>query len=155
LLPLRSDSHKTNLKWGEAVKYLENSKIFNFMVVGGIGYVLNMVLYYFLSAIFKTEVTFLGQHFFLPPFIISSVTAMVCNYELNKYWTFRKLNEKSLGAARYFIMGSFSIMIDMLFLFLLVEYLHINPVIAAALAILIVFVMRYFIARKWIWVKEK
>jgi putative flippase GtrA len=126
-------------------------QILNFMVVGGIGYAVNMLTYWPLTLVFKNEVSFLGQHFYLPPFAISSLIAIACNYELNKRWTFRGWSENRLGSARYLTMALATLVIDMAFLYLLVQYLKLPPVPAAALAILIVFIIRYTIARKWVW----
>lgn len=134
---------------------LLQSQTVNFMIVGGIGYIINMGLYWWLCHYFNSQVAFLGQQFYLVPFVASSAIAMVSNYELNKIWTFRKWTEQKLGAARYFSMGTFTILIDMCFLFLLVQYLSLPPVPAAAIAILIVFAMRYTIARKWIWSRAR
>jgi putative flippase GtrA len=47
-----------------------------------------------------------------------------------------------------------TLMIDMGFLFVLVEYAGFAAVPAAALAILIVFIIRYAIARSWVWSKN-
>lgn len=135
------------------LKILMQSQPVNFMIVGGIGYILNMGLYWWLCHYFNSQIVFLDQHFYLIPFIVSSAIAMVCNYEINRVWTFRKWKEQRLGAARYFGMGTITIMIDMSLLFLLVQYLHLQPIPAAAVAILIVFVIRYTIAYKWIWTR--
>ena len=129
-------------------------QILNFMVVGGIGYVINMLVYWPLTLVFRNEVSFLGQHFYLPPFVISSLIAILSNYELNKFWTFKGWHEQRLGSARYFFMALGTLVIDMAFLFILVQYLHLPPVSAAALAILIVFIIRYAIARSWVWSKK-
>ncbi len=47
-------------------------RILSFMFVGGIGYFVNMAVYYPLTLWFKDKVLFLGQEFYLPPFLISS-----------------------------------------------------------------------------------
>ena len=124
------------------------------MFVGGIGYAINMLIYWPLTLVFKNEVSFLGQQFYLPPFVISSLIAIVSNYELNKIWTFKGWSERRLGGLRYLFMALGTLIIDMAFLFILVQYLKLPPVPAAALAILIVFIIRYAIARSWVWSKK-
>ena len=126
-------------------------RVLNFMVVGGIGYVVNMGLYYPLTLVFKTEVTFLGSHFYLPPFVISSCVAIVCNYLMNKKWTFGDRKAKSLSFARYFGMAAVTLILDVVLLFVLVDYLHFWNVLAAAVAILVVFAVRFIVASYWIW----
>src|SRR5208283_2283363 len=65
---------------------LKKYQVLNFMLVGGIGYIINMGLYYPLTILFRSETTILGQHFYLPPFFISSFVAISCNYAMNKRW---------------------------------------------------------------------
>lgn len=126
------------------------------MLVGGIGFVVNMATYYPLTLLFKAKTTtFLGQQFYLPPFVISSFIAILCNYTLNKIWTFRDQDAKSLSFLRYLSMASITLIFDMLLLFLWVTYANVSPTLGAALAIMIVFVVRYAIARRYIWGKPK
>jgi putative flippase GtrA len=139
------------IEW--ALNLLHKYQILNFMLVGGIGYVVNMLTYWPLTLVFENQVTFLGQQFYLPPFVISSLIAIFCNYELNRLWTFKGWQERSLGGARYLIMALGTLLIDMGFLFLLVQYGGLPPIPAAAIAILIVFVIRFLIARNWVWAK--
>jgi dolichol-phosphate mannosyltransferase len=131
--------------------YFYKFRILNFMLVGGIGYAINMLIYWLLTPVFKTEVRFLGQHFYLPPFVISSLIAIVCNYELNKVWTFRGWKEQRLGSLRYLSMALVTLSVDIVLLYALVEYFKLSPVPAAAIAILIVFIVRYAIASRWVW----
>jgi putative flippase GtrA len=133
---------------------LQKYQILNFMLVGGIGYALNMLVYWPLTLVFKNDVTFLGQHFYLPPFVISSLLAILCNYELNRIWTFKGWKKQRFAGARYLSMALATLLIDMLFLFILVQFFKLPPVPAAALAILIVFIIRYTIARSWVWSKK-
>jgi putative flippase GtrA len=133
---------------------LQKFQILNFMLVGGIGYALNMAVYWPLTLVFKNNVTFLGQQFYLPPFLISSLLAIFCNYELNRIWTFKGWKEQKFGGGRYLIMALATLMIDIFFLFILVQFFKLPPVPAAALAILIVFIIRYTIARSWVWSKK-
>lgn len=120
------------------------SQVLNFMIVGGIGYVLNIVVYWALCLYF-------GQSLYLTMFIASSSLAILSNYILNKYWTFRRQQIKRAGALRYFIMAYATIGLDMLLLFIGVHYLYLYPVVAAAIAIMCAFIVRYTIARRFIW----
>lgn len=136
--------------------FLGKYRVLNFMLVGGIGFVVNMATYYPLTLVFEAKTTtFLGQQFYLPPFVISSFLAIVCNYTLNKIWTFRDQDAKSLSFLRYLSMASITLIFDMLLLFLWVTYANVSPTLGAALAIMIVFVVRYAIARRYIWGKPR
>jgi len=135
--------------------YLNKFQITNFMIVGGIGYVINMAVYSLLTLNIKApETNFLGQHFYLAPFVASSLIAITSNYILNKVWTFKGWKEQRLGGLRYLIMALATLVLDMSFLAMLVDWGKMSPIPAAALAILIVFIVRFLIARKWIWSKN-
>jgi putative flippase GtrA len=88
------------------------------------------------------------------PFVLSSLVAITSNYILNKIWTFRDYEENSFGALRYLAMALGTLVLDVGFLWLLVDLGKIPPVGAAALAILIVFIARFLIARKWVWARK-
>lgn len=136
--------------------YLSKFQILNFMVVGGIGYLINIGLYSLLTLVpaLKTfEFEQVGKSYYLPPFVVSSLVAIISNYLMNKAWTFKGWREQRLGGLRYFLMALVTLLFDMAFLFLLVEFINIPPVPAAAIAIFIVFVVRFIIARNWVWRK--
>ena len=52
-------------------------------------------------------------------------------------------------------MAAVTLVLDMVVLFTLVDYGGIQPAPAAAIAIALVFVLRYLIADKWIWRKGR
>lgn len=139
--------------------HLAKYRILNFMVVGGIGFVVNMIALWLLTPTFKSmlrdvfnsETNFLGQHFYLPSFLVSSLIAIVCNYVLNKVWTFRDLSAHSQSFLRYLSMALLTLVPDMVLLYVFVAYGGLPYMLGAALAIMIVFVIRYTIARRWIW----
>jgi putative flippase GtrA len=135
-----------------ALYYMDKYQVLNFMVVGGIGFVINMLIYWPLTMVFKTQTgTYFGQHFYLPPFLISSLIAIICNYTLNKAWTFKDQEAHSLSFLRYLSMALVTLALDMALLYVLVDYGKLAPMLGAALAIMIVFVVRYMIAKHWIW----
>jgi dolichol-phosphate mannosyltransferase len=135
--------------------YSHKYQITNFMVVGGIGYIINIAVYSLLTiSLNSPQTTFMGQHFYLAPFVVSSFLAIISNYILNKIWTFKGWKEGRLGALRYLGMALATLLLDMAFLWILVDGAKIHPIPAAALAILIVFIVRFLIARKWIWSKR-
>jgi dolichol-phosphate mannosyltransferase len=139
--------------------YSYKYQILNFMVVGGIGYVINLGLYYFLLLIplFKMiRWSWLGEgdRNYLLPFIVSSLVAMVSNYLLNRISTFKGWKEQKSGFFRYIAMGIATLFLDMGLLVVFVKYADFPYVPAAALAILIAFVARFLIARSWVWKKK-
>jgi dolichol-phosphate mannosyltransferase len=137
--------------------YLNHYQISNFMIVGGIGYAINIGVYSLLlqAPVFKsTSFVLGGKNYYLFPFVISSFVAIISNYILNKIWTFREWTENKWGGLRYLSMALATLGLDMAFLWMLVDIGKLPPIGAAALAILIVFIVRYLIAKKWVWTKK-
>jgi putative flippase GtrA len=83
------------------IRKLLRVRIVSFMIVGGIGYIINIGIYYPLTIIFKEQVVFLGQQFYLPPYLISSIVAITSNYYLNRLLTFKDSEEKTFGMLKY------------------------------------------------------
>ena len=125
------------------------------MIVGGIGYFINMVVYYPLTLWFKETVAFFGQEFYLPPFIISSYIAITSNYLLNRKFTFKGYQEKKLGYVKYLTTCSASLPIELALIYLLVHFLGFIPIMAVAVAILVVFIGRFIVVSRIVWHKEK
>ena len=137
--------------WSLILLAMAKWRLLNYMAVGFIGYCINLGIYYPLTLLFHSHVKFLGQVFYLPPYIISALSATVLNYYLNKKWTFGDVKEESVGLLRYMGMACITIWSDLLLLFLFVQYLHVAPELGAAMAIAILFISRYWIAKKLIW----
>lgn len=121
------------------------------MIVGGIGYIINMAIYYPLTLVFSSEVTFLGSHFYLPPFLISTYIATTANYFMNKAWTFKDKEKYSQSYLRYLSSCLTTVIGDIILLYIFVDFGHLRSILAAALAILIMFMSRYIIVKRWVW----
>ena len=136
-------------------KRLWKIRIFNFMFVGSCGFLLNLCLYYPLTVLIHNKITLLNQVFYLPALLITAPIVIAFNYWMNMKWTFRDSPSKSLSLGRYELMGLSTMIFDLFIIFALVQYGHIFYLIAMVLATIIMFLMRYFIANKWIWKTEK
>ena len=121
------------------------------MVVGGIGSLVNFAIYYPLTFYFKDSVHFLGQIFYLPAVIPSTFASVTFNYFLNKKWTYRDCKTKSMSLARYEVISLSTAVLDITALFLLVHYVHVNYLVAPVVAVLCMFVIRYFLVNKLVW----
>ncbi|MHB8105487.1 MAG: glycosyltransferase, partial [Dehalococcoidales bacterium] len=63
--------------------------ILDFMIVGGIGTVINLGVYsllVLLPALKTIQYNVVGKTYYFPPFILSSLVAIVSNYLMNKAW---------------------------------------------------------------------
>ena len=132
-------------------KRLWKIRIFNFMFVGSCGFLLNLCLYYPLTVLIHNKITLLNQVFYLPALLITAPIVIAFNYWMNMKWTFRDSPSKSLSLGRYELMGLSTMIFDLFIIFALVQYGHIFYLIAMVLATIIMFLMRYFIANRWIW----
>lgn len=136
-------------------KRLWKIRVFNFMFVGGCGFLLNLAIYYPLTVLIHNKVTFLNQVFYLPALLISTPIVIAFNYALNKKWTYKDCPAKSLSLARYEFMGLCTAFFDIIVLFLLVYFGHIFYLVAMILTALIMFLIRYFISNRWVWETAK
>ncbi|MFY9814982.1 MAG: glycosyltransferase family 2 protein [Dehalococcoidales bacterium] len=160
----RGESKLSRRIMGEYIRQLMDLysfkyQILNFMVVGGIGYIINLGLYSLLllvPALKEVQWNFVGKNHqnYLLPFLLSSLVAIVSNYLMNRASTFKGWQEQKGGFRRYMTMAIITLALDNLLLVLLVRFGNLPYVLAAALAILINFSVRYFIARSWVW-KQK
>jgi len=132
---------------------LVKHRILEFMLVGGIGYSINMAIYYPLTLVFKSDVLILGQHFYLSPFLISSCVAITSNYFMNKAWTFKDKDTQKQSYLRYLSTYIVTVIAEIVLLWLMVDFGHLQPSLAAAIAILIMFLSRYTVVKRWVWHK--
>lgn len=137
------------------IKKLLKIRIINFMVVGGLGFCLSMIVYYPLTLLLKTHVSILGQSFYLPATLISIPCAISFNYWMNKKWTYKNFTTKAVSYGRYLVMGLATAVLDVVLLFVFVQYVHIFYMLAYVLATIIMFLCRYFISNVWIWNTNK
>jgi len=137
------------------IKYPSSYRLASFMIVGGIGYLVNMAVYYPLTLWFEKTVTFFGQEFYLPPFLVSSFVAITSNYILNKRFTFGDCKVKTAGYLKYLTTCSASLPLEMALIYLFVHFFSFMPIMAVAVAILIVFIGRFLVVSRIVWRKAK
>ena len=130
-------------------------RIFNFMFVGGLGFCVQTALYYPLTILIHNSIKFFNQVFYLPALIIVFPVVIAFNWWMNKKWTYKGVETKTLSLGRYEVMGLSTAVFDMIIIFLMVQFGHIFYLIATVLAACVMFAMRYFISNRWIWQTNK
>ena len=114
------------------------TKFFRFGIVGGVG----MLLDFFITWLCK-------EQFHINKFIantIGFVCAIICNYTLNRVWTFRSTSEHILQQfLLFFLTGLFGLLINTLIIYILTEKHQYNFYLSKAVAIAIVFVWNFAI----------
>ena len=98
-------------------------RIFNFMVIGGCGFILNLCIYYPLTVLIHNKITFLNQIFYLPALLITAPITIAFNYWMNKKWTFKDSTTKSLSLGRYELMGLSTMIFDLFIISGMCKYL--------------------------------
>jgi putative flippase GtrA len=136
------------------IKRLLNIRLVSFMVVGGIGYIVNLAFYYPLTLLFKSHVLILGQQFYLPPLVVSTLIAITSNYYLNKIYTFKKYKESNQGYLKYLGTCLITFPLDVVFVWVFVQYFNFIPTLALAIAILCVFLIRFAVISRFVWGKK-
>lgn len=101
--------------------------------------------------------------FAMLPYLVSAVVGIVCastsNYFLNHYWTFSGQREVAhnhfLGWGKYQMMSGVTDGAYLGLLALLVELGGMYYMLSAGLAMVAIFLVKYFVARHWIWNKPR
>jgi putative flippase GtrA len=133
------------------IERLLKIRIINFMIVGTFGGLVSFAIYYPLTFYFKDSVHFLGQIFYLPAVIPSTVAGVTFNYFMNRKWTYGDCKAKRMSLVRYELIGLSTAILDITVLFLLVQYAHVFYLIAPVLAVCCMFIVRYFLINKLVW----
>lgn len=158
----------SKLGWNQAKSYLlqlvslflYKFRILRFMVVGGTGTVVNLASL-FLIENFILRSTFeshwgiaIANRSYLVALIPAFLLSVISNYCLNNLWTFSERNAGRSGFGKYLLMASVTLPIDITLVYVLTEYFGLYYVLSAGITILITFVIRYTISRRYVWRKS-
>ena len=103
-------------------------QLLRFCVVGASGYVVNL-------AVFAGALA-MGMHY-LPAAVVAFIVAWVCNFMLNRYWTFRAHDEAMMGqGARYLLVSLVALGANLVILEVLVSA-GLGEFVAQAVAIVL------------------
>lgn len=125
--------------------YLYRYRVLRFMFVGASGTLINLAILGVL-----TEV--LGLYY-LVSFAFAFLIAATSNYFLNHWWTFKDKSEESLGYLRFLAITCITLVIDEALLYALTEWLNLWYMLSAVTAIIVTFVTRYTLSKRFIWRK--
>jgi len=133
----------------EAIYAVPHKQLIKFMIVGGIGFGVNMFVYY---------VTY---HLLLLHYIASAVwafsIAVTHNFLLNKFWTFRCADKKDIFVEYYKYVSTnvLGLGVNLLILMLLVSFLKTPALISQAIAICCAVVVNYAGSKLWVFKIKK
>lgn len=119
-------------------------QLIKFVIVGAIGTLIN------------TSVLFLLTEFFKIIYLISEVfgftLATISNYVFNKIWTFEENIQVKIirKYIQYFIVCLLSLILNLIVLYLLVEFFDFWYILAEIVAIMVSFVINFIGSKFWI-----
>lgn len=129
-----------NLYWLILTQDNSLKRFIKFIIVGGLGAIVNLIVFYLL-------VKYLSLWYIFSA-IISFLVAVTNNYFLNKKWTFAMVVKSSY--LRFVLISLVGLCINVIFLFLLVEYLNINYFFAQLIAIGIAAVWNFYNSQRFV-----
>lgn len=114
-----------------------NLTIIKFALVGGLGFLVDLLVTWLLK-----------EHFNMNPYLSNAtgfIAAVSNNFWINKYWTFSNTNKKLGNQFVLFLLISvIGLCLNTLCLYAFVELFLINFYMAKAMAVLLVFIWNYF-----------
>jgi dolichol-phosphate mannosyltransferase len=110
-----------------------------FCVVGGSGYVINLVVYALLLG--------LGAH---TAAAISFVVSASNNYWWNRHWTFaHQKGHFALQGARFFVVSTAALLVNQLWLFVFLDVAGLGKIVSQAIAIVLVTPLNFVGNKLW------
>ncbi len=111
-------------------------RIIKFGIIGSTGFVIDMSVTWIFKEIFGVD-QYISH-------ALGFIAAVVNNYVLNKYWTFQDNSVKSVRQFGFFFFISLIGMgFNTFFLYVFVEFVHINFYLGKVLAVMLVFLWNY------------
>ena len=114
-------------------RFVPLNKFIKFCVVGGLGTLLNLFILYLSVELFGL--------WYIYGAVLSFVIVITFNFSLNKIWTFKDRERESIAVTgqylTYVVIGGIGMAINIACLYVLVEYFHIQYLLAELIAILI------------------
>lgn len=120
-------------------KLLHSEKL-RFLLIGGYNTV-------FLYVLFTASYLALGEQHYLLAYVLSYVVALVSGYILQRIIVFRVKGNVLIDFFRYSLVQLTAFLVNLALLPLLVEFFHLNPLVAQGIIIVITVVGSYFAHR--------
>ena len=150
---------RTKMRWEQirdyliqlASLYLYKFRILRFGIIGVSGVLIHLPILYLLTEFVRL------------PYLLSAIIGIICastsNYFLNHFWTFSGQRSAApnhfLGWGKYQLMSGITDGLYLGTLALLVELGGIYYMLSATLAMVIIFIFKYLVAKHWIWRRHK
>ncbi len=121
----------------------QHERFFKFCVVGGIGTLLNLAILYSLTEYL--------QVYYLASATVAFVLSATHNYLANKHWTFEeKIADQFWNKyAQFLVVSTVSLALNLLILFVLVEFLHVHYLVGQLIATFVGVFINYFGNKRW------
>lgn len=122
--------------------YLHKFQILRFALVGGSGAVLGL-------SILALMVEVMGVYY-LAAYPVSFIASTTNNYVWNSRWTFKR-RRGLLGWIKYVVMCGCTLALNTALMYVLTDLLHVWYLLSAAMVVLAVFLLNYFLSGRLVW----
>ena len=124
-------------------KFQQYRSFILFLIIGGIGTIINAGFVYLFVDVF--------HFYFMFGAILSLIIALTSNYTMNRIWTFPNSPENFFfrGLLKYYIASSIGSIINLICLFILVQFMNIWIIFGVIISTSISALWNYFSNKKW------
>lgn len=126
-----------------------HKQIIKFLIVGAISTILDWGVYYIL-----TRHTIYFEAHLIGAKTLSSFSASISAFLLNRFWSFRKSDKVTFfEVMRFYISGSIGIGINVLITYFCIHVLHIYDLVAIVIATVLTFSWNFTVNKYWVFQK--
>ncbi len=127
---------------------IDNIEIITYLIFGVLTTLVNIVTYYITKNIFDFN--------YIVSTIISWIAAVLFAFITNKYFVFKTEKKGIVKELFLFVlMRLFSLLVDIALMFIMVDLLNINDLVAKVVANVVIIVLNYVLSKLIIFKKEK
>ena len=128
----------------QMITYLYNHRLVRFLFSGGMAVITNVGLLFLLVHVF--------HFYYLFSAIISYTMAIIVSFLLQKYFTFSDYDKERLSRQASYYLGFqiFNLGVNTLFMYVAVDFLHTQYIIAQSIIVVIMTIYNFFVYKYWI-----
>ncbi len=127
-------------------KVMKYKEIIYYLIFGGLTTLINIIVFYLFNDLFNV--------YYLVSNVIAWVVSVLFAYITNKTVVFKSDNKVFKESVTFFIFRVISLGIDMLFMYLLIDIISIDSLIAKIIVNVIVVILNYVFSKLFIFKKK-
>lgn len=131
----------------KSLSQLLKTRLARFMICGAMGGLVQIAVFHILFSSLEANI-FLS-------YAVAFIIAATVNYNLNSVWTFTDKRSSFKGYFEYLFSMSVTFLIGEILIYLFINILNINDILANVITILVIFPINYVIGKSIVWNKNK